>query len=366
VNKAKFLEKASSISKNIRERLALEGLSGRFVPKDNSDKGMVFKPSFEVRENHYFEYMREFNNPNVGYLVFNGDLIINRDVNNKWISRVGKKYAEGKECLGVVVIGDLYVIGDVVGDKGIGIFVLGDLKCKYLFSGDGCIEVRGGIDAEFGIQGYGNNGVLKVDGSVRTPYIIGGDHTMPRESLTDFIYIESSYAAEFEYIAIGKECGNYCGWGWNYWSKGGCLLRRDVLDEDKCFDPDAFFDKVRRGDNPFIEPEDWATGGKGSAGKSDEKGLTSQGVMIREAGERVGDKVTGAVTAERSLSFDQGNSHKFWRAFVKGCELVVCFGKIGTNGQSIVKTFESSGRALREMEKLVNEKLRKGYIDNPL
>lgn len=72
------------------------------------------------------------------------------------------------------------------------------------------------------------------------------------------------------------------------------------------------------------------------------------------------DDAAGAV---RSLRFEQGSSRKFWRATAKGGELTVCYGRIGTSGQTLLKQFESPERAQREMEKLVAEKLRKGYIE---
>ncbi|MGN6482630.1 AAA domain-containing protein, partial [Luteibacter sp.] len=66
----------------------------------------------------------------------------------------------------------------------------------------------------------------------------------------------------------------------------------------------------------------------------------------------------------RSLRFEQGTSRKFWRAQVDGLQFTVTFGRIGTQGQAQVKVFETAQRAHREMEKLVAEKLRKGYVDD--
>jgi len=63
-----------------------------------------------------------------------------------------------------------------------------------------------------------------------------------------------------------------------------------------------------------------------------------------------------------SLRFEQGASRKFWRATVRGTELSVSYGRIGSSGQSLLKQFETPERAQREMEKLVDEKLRKGYV----
>lgn len=63
----------------------------------------------------------------------------------------------------------------------------------------------------------------------------------------------------------------------------------------------------------------------------------------------------------REFTYGEGNSNKFWRIGVTEAEVVVSFGRIGTKGQTLIKTLESPERALREAEKLIAEKLRKGY-----
>lgn len=66
----------------------------------------------------------------------------------------------------------------------------------------------------------------------------------------------------------------------------------------------------------------------------------------------------------RSLVSEQGGSNKFWRITQAGVEVSVSYGRSGSNGQTLLKQFESPERAQREMEKLVAEKLRKGYVDS--
>lgn len=63
----------------------------------------------------------------------------------------------------------------------------------------------------------------------------------------------------------------------------------------------------------------------------------------------------------REFTFGEGNSNKFWRIGVTEAEVVVHFGRIGTKGQTLIKSLDSPERASREAEKLVAEKLRKGY-----
>jgi predicted DNA-binding WGR domain protein len=68
-----------------------------------------------------------------------------------------------------------------------------------------------------------------------------------------------------------------------------------------------------------------------------------------------------ASTPMREFTFGEGNSNKFWRIGVTEAEVVVHFGRIGTKGQTLIKSLDSPERASREAEKLVAEKLRKGY-----
>ena len=63
------------------------------------------------------------------------------------------------------------------------------------------------------------------------------------------------------------------------------------------------------------------------------------------------------------LEFEEGTSSKFWRARVEGKTLYVNYGKIGSNGQTQVKDFPSPDGAEKEYTKLVNEKRKKGYVD---
>ena len=68
-----------------------------------------------------------------------------------------------------------------------------------------------------------------------------------------------------------------------------------------------------------------------------------------------------AIPGMTEFRFVEGTSNKFWRVGVNGCDLVVEFGRIGTNGQRVIKTFDEEDRAKREAAKLTLEKTRKGY-----
>jgi predicted DNA-binding WGR domain protein len=70
----------------------------------------------------------------------------------------------------------------------------------------------------------------------------------------------------------------------------------------------------------------------------------------------------GAAGARR-LVFTEGTSRKFWQVAREGVDLTITWGRLGTQGQVQVKTFGTEARAQAELDKLVAEKLRKGYAD---
>ena len=64
----------------------------------------------------------------------------------------------------------------------------------------------------------------------------------------------------------------------------------------------------------------------------------------------------------RRLEFVEGTSRKFWQIRRDGTDVVIAFGRIGTAAQLQRKQFADPAGAEAEMEKLVAEKLRKGYV----
>jgi predicted DNA-binding WGR domain protein len=72
-----------------------------------------------------------------------------------------------------------------------------------------------------------------------------------------------------------------------------------------------------------------------------------------------------ATTPVRRLEFIDAGSRKFWQVCRQGGDVIVTFGRIGTQGQTQRKSFADEARAIAEVDKLVAEKLRKGYADAP-
>ena len=70
---------------------------------------------------------------------------------------------------------------------------------------------------------------------------------------------------------------------------------------------------------------------------------------------------TSQDAAVRRFELSEGSSQKFWEISVRGAETTVRFGRIGTAGQASVKSFADVAAAAKHAEKLVQEKLGKGY-----
>ncbi len=69
----------------------------------------------------------------------------------------------------------------------------------------------------------------------------------------------------------------------------------------------------------------------------------------------------------RTFEFHDEKSDKFWTIELSGLTHTVCYGRVGTSGQSKTKEFESNDKAFASYEKLISEKLKKGYqeVEDP-
>lgn len=68
-----------------------------------------------------------------------------------------------------------------------------------------------------------------------------------------------------------------------------------------------------------------------------------------------------AATPERIFLCTEGDASKFWRVRVESSLQTVRYGRIGTDGHELTKTFDDATLASKATEKLIREKLGKGY-----
>jgi uncharacterized protein (TIGR02996 family) len=65
----------------------------------------------------------------------------------------------------------------------------------------------------------------------------------------------------------------------------------------------------------------------------------------------------------RTFELNDGKSNKFWNIDLQGARFVVTFGKAGSKGQTQTKDFADAAQAKKAHDKLVAEKLGKGYVE---
>ncbi|MBS7231467.1 WGR domain-containing protein [Flavobacterium psychroterrae] len=66
---------------------------------------------------------------------------------------------------------------------------------------------------------------------------------------------------------------------------------------------------------------------------------------------------------KKYLKYIDGNSDKFWQIEVTGLEYTVTYGKNGTSGTSQTKSFSTDDECLKSAEKILAEKVKKGYSE---
>jgi predicted DNA-binding WGR domain protein len=64
---------------------------------------------------------------------------------------------------------------------------------------------------------------------------------------------------------------------------------------------------------------------------------------------------------KRYFEFVDGSSFKFYEVSTSGNQVTVRFGRIGTEGQTQVKTLTDADAATKHAEKQIASKLAKGY-----
>src|SRR5262245_8588599 len=68
-------------------------------------------------------------------------------------------------------------------------------------------------------------------------------------------------------------------------------------------------------------------------------------------------------TMRREFHFKEGSSNKFWSIELDGKKFYVHFGKEGTSGQKQEKAFANADSAQQAHDRLIAEKVKKGYVE---
>lgn len=95
---------------------------------------------------------------------------------------------------------------------------------------------------------------------------------------------------------------------------------------------------------------------------SSEKMVPTKKVTIRPEAAEVLKAAETSGSTSGSYYFDDGSSRKFWSYQVSGTNQTIEYGRLGSEGRPVKKSFPSAALALADTEKLIQEKVRKGYV----
>jgi predicted DNA-binding WGR domain protein len=66
---------------------------------------------------------------------------------------------------------------------------------------------------------------------------------------------------------------------------------------------------------------------------------------------------------KRTFVFKDEKSNKFWSIETSGTDFTVTYGKTGSDGQTSEKSFASNEECKKAADKLIAEKIKKGYVE---
>ena len=64
---------------------------------------------------------------------------------------------------------------------------------------------------------------------------------------------------------------------------------------------------------------------------------------------------------KKHLEYKDEKSHKFWEIEVAGTQFTVTYGRVGTDGTSKTKEFDTEEKTQKEADKIIAQKIKKGY-----
>ena len=99
---------------------------------------------------------------------------------------------------------------------------------------------------------------------------------------------------------------------------------------------------------------------KVSPGRKRQASVASSAANLASPSKRQKKEKTYAVRGEAETE----SGKKFWQVKVNGNEMITTFGKVGTNGTTKTKTFESNADAIKEAKTMTTKKKKGGYAMN--
>jgi len=179
--------------------------------------------------------------------------------------------------------------------------------------------------------------------------VLGGPSCNVRATMPRYEYSEGSSSKFWEINLAGKSFTTTYG---KIGSKGQTTIKTYSSEAEARKEHDKLIaEKVKKGYAPVGKPKARAATAPAAAAPA----TTGQATQTAP-----GSSASGKPGA-RYFELVEGTSSKFWEIVIEGTEVRTRYGKIGTAGQETVKELDSKSEAFKEYDKLVTEKLKKGY-----
>ncbi|RUT69642.1 hypothetical protein D0817_13540 [Flavobacterium cupreum] len=235
-----FLERANAITKKIKARITEDEKKPAVLIENNLKIEII--DGYEAEEKYGFIDIL----PDVDEIVMlTGDVFLNHRLDSKWLLEQTKSLDFNE--MSFLIVGNVTIEGgDLWDDDIMSLLITGDVKCDILYAENSWIFISGDVDAKYGIIGKGDyyDGVLRIDGITKAPYIFGrNEHDMHLE--LDGLNGESMEI-------IGGDSDHFLVDGYGDRHRREHLVRPELWDEDDEFDIDNFFEIVKKGESPFI------------------------------------------------------------------------------------------------------------------
>jgi predicted DNA-binding WGR domain protein len=140
----------------------------------------------------------------------------------------------------------------------------------------------------------------------------------------------------------------------------------NAAEDSECEDDDSEFEEFSEAQalslfNKLVAERDAKA--KVAEGKSSRSKKNSS-TLVPSASTVKNSKNPEAPSLTRRFEFSDEKSSKFWEISLADCTVSVCYGKIGTAGQTKDKLFMGVDDAIKHAEKLIREKTNKGYVES--
>ncbi|MEN7551723.1 hypothetical protein AAG747_27655 [Rapidithrix thailandica] len=237
-----FLRKMEGMIEQIRQQAEPATLP-ETPSKEISKQVMSYQEAIGKYGIVEFPYQRK----DCSVVVLMGDVTVNGDLDSQWLKTQIKDL--DKDSYMVLIDGNVTIEGNLIDDGLNFLFITGNLRCDYIFSADGYIDVLGKGDIKYGLAGEYNDGHIGIYGETQVPFVFNNDHDINIVASEETIVIDSFCNSRenvffYPYVNPRERFGL---------ENPQLLLAPAVWNEEDEFDHVKFVELLKKGESPFVK-----------------------------------------------------------------------------------------------------------------